>query len=359
MKRDTYFLLACASLCSVASAQSSVTLFGIADAVLTRGNGSVTDKTALGSGGLQSSRVGFRGVEDLGGGLKASFHLEAQFYIDTGEGQATNTNNQTSGTIAAPAGTQGMTFARRSTLSLEGQWGELRVGRDFSSQYRNRLELDPFGSAGVGAIQPFVGSLGGPVSTRASNMMGYYLPRGLGGVYGQFQYYLGESAGTQPADDGTGVNMRLGYAWGALNVSASAARTEYTQTSTTGDILTQNLGVQYQLGSVKLLTGVFRDVVYRANLPLRGKGWTAGGIWALKAGEVRFALSEYGTDALSRPEARKLSLGYVHNLSKRTALYTTWARVSNSGGATFSLNGAATGPNRSSTGMDVGIRHQF
>ncbi|MBV7429334.1 MULTISPECIES: porin [unclassified Acidovorax] len=359
MKRDTLLLLACASLCGAASAQSTVTIFGIADVMLTRGNGSLAGKTALASGGLQSSRVGFRGVEDLGGGLKASFHLEAQFFLDTGEGQATNTNNQTSGTTTAPVGTQGLSFARRSTVSLEGPWGELRAGRDFSSQYRNRLELDPYGSAGVGTIQPFIGSLGGPVSTRASNMVGYYLPRDLGGLYGQFQVYLGENASNQPADDGTGVNMRLGYQWGPLNVSASAARTEYVQAATTGDILTQNLGVHYQLGPVKLLTGVFRDVVYRTNQPLRGKGWTAGGIWAVGPGEVKFALSEYGTDAPGRPEARKLSLGYVHNLSKRTALYTTWARVSNAGGAAFSLNGAATKPNRTSTGMDFGIRHLF
>ena len=144
MKR--HILLACATLCGAASAQSSVTIYGIADVMLRRGNGSLSDLTSVASGGLQGSRVGFRGVEDLGGGLRASFNLEGQFFIDTGEGQATNTNNQTSGTTVSPAGTQGFTFARRSTISLEGAWGELRLGRDFSSQYRNRLETDPFGS---------------------------------------------------------------------------------------------------------------------------------------------------------------------------------------------------------------------
>ena len=353
-----HILLACATLCGAASAQSSVTIYGIADVMLTRGNGSLSDKTALASGGLQSSRVGFRGVEDLGGGLRASFNLEGQFFIDTGEGQATNTNNLTSGISVAPAGTQGLTFARRSTVSLEGAWGELRLGRDFSSQYRNRLEMDPFGSAGVGTIQPFVGSLGGPVSTRVSNMIGYYLPRNLGGFYGQFQHYRGENPGSQAVDDGTGTNFRLGYMWGPVNLSLSAARTDYTQTATTGDILTQNVGVTYDAGPAKLLVGLFRDVVYR-NVPLEGKGWTVGGIWNVGPGDVKFALSKYGTDATGNPEARKLSLGYVHNLSKRTALYGTIAQVSNAGGATFALNGSTTAANTRSRGLDLGIRHSF
>ena len=356
MKR--HILLACATLCGAASAQSSVTIYGIADVMLRRGNGSLSDLTSVASGGLQGSRVGFRGVEDLGGGLRASFNLEGQFFIDTGEGQATNTNNQTSGTTVSPAGTQGFTFARRSTISLEGAWGELRLGRDFSSQYRNRLETDPFGSAGVGTIQPFVGSLGGPVSTRVSNMIGYYLPRNLGGFYGQFQHYRGENPGSQAVDDGTGSNFRVGYVWGPVNLSLSAARTDYTKTATTGDILTQNVGVTYEAGPAKLLVGLFRDVVYR-NVPLEGKGWTVGGIWNVGPGDVKLALSKYGTDATGNPEARKLSLGYVHNLSKRTALYGTIAQVSNAGGATFALNGSTTAANTKSRGLDLGIRHSF
>lgn len=259
--------------------------------MLTRGNGSLSHKTALASGGLQGSRVGFRGVEDLGGGLRVSFNLEGQFFIDTGEGQATNTNNQTSGTTVSPAGTQGFTFARRSTISLEGAWGELRLGRDFSSQYRNRLETDPFGSAGVGAIQPFVGSLGGPVSTRVSNMIGYYLPRNLGGFYGQFQHYRGENPGSQTVDDGTGSNFRLGYVWGPVNLSLAAARTDYTRTATTGDILTQNVGVTYDAGPAKLLVGLFRDMVcneipkaFKDHRPYAvcsfAGGWTYVALWS-------------------------------------------------------------------------------
>jgi predicted porin len=59
------------------------------------------------------------------------------------------------------------------------------------------------------------------------------------------------------------------------------------------------------------------------------------------------------------PRTTKVALGYVHNLSKRTAVYTTWARVKNSGGANAALNGAVTPANASSTGIDLGMRHSF
>lgn len=59
------------------------------------------------------------------------------------------------------------------------------------------------------------------------------------------------------------------------------------------------------------------------------------------------------------PTSKKLALGYVHNLSKRTALYATYARVTNSGGAAASLNGSVTAANASSTGYDFGVRHAF
>lgn len=355
MKRSV-LALSMACLAGYASAQSSVTIYGIADTMLTRGTGSLASKTGLGSGGNMTSRFGFRGIEDLGGGMKAGFDLEAQMFVDSGDGQPSNTNNQASGTSSTSTG---FTFARRSTVSLHGAIGELRVGRDFTAHYRNRVEVDPFGNASVGAIQPFAGSIGGPVSTRASNMVGYFLPTNASGIYGQVQYYLGENAsGTVQADDGTGITVRVGYNNGPLNVSLASGRTQYATTATAGDIETTNLAVQYQMGTFRLMTGVYRDVVNRT-APLTAEGWTLGGILTVGADQVKIALSEYGTNAKGDPAAKKLSLGYVKSLSKRTALYTTWARVSNSGGSTAALNGSTTAANAGSTGYDFGVRHQF
>lgn len=76
-------------------------------------------------------------------------------------------------------------------------------------------------------------------------------------------------------------------------------------------------------------------------------------------GQILASYSRYETTAPGNPESKKLALGYVHNLSKRTALYTTWARVKNSGGAAIALNGSVTGANQSSSGLDIGVRHSF
>jgi predicted porin len=76
-------------------------------------------------------------------------------------------------------------------------------------------------------------------------------------------------------------------------------------------------------------------------------------------GNIKLALSEYGTNATGNPNVRKFAAGYVHNLSKRTAVYGTFARVSNSGGATTALNKGTTAANMSSSGFDIGVRHQF
>lgn len=344
----------------LAVAQSSVTLFGIVDATLQRGSGSAASRTQLGSGGNSTSRLGFRGTEDLGGGLSASFWLEAAVSVDNGQGGSTNTNNQTTGTSVAPNGTQGLTFGRRSTVSLVGGWGELRLGRDFSVQYYNRFGFDPFGNNGVGASQTNAGSLGGPVSSRVSNAIMYFLPPNLGGFYGEAQYYLGENASNVGATDkdGTGGGVRLGYRAGPLNVAIAHARTQYARTATTGDITSSNIAARYDIGSLTVMGGYYRDTVDTVG-GLTGRGPQVGGIYRLGSGELKAQFSSYKTTAAGSPESKKISLGYVHNLSKRTAVYGTYARVRNSGGATTALNGSVTAANQSSSGFDLGVRHSF
>ena len=127
-------LLAALACSGPALSQSSVTLFGIVDAAYSHGSGSIADRDQLTSGGNNSSRVGFRGTEDLGGGLSASFWLEAQFNADNGTGVATNLNNQAPSAGSASAGGGGLTFNRRSTVSLAGSWGEVRLGRDYAKR---------------------------------------------------------------------------------------------------------------------------------------------------------------------------------------------------------------------------------
>ncbi len=358
--KKSLIALAVLATAGVASAQSSVTLFGIVDATLAVGNGSgagSSDKTQLTNSGYNSSRLGFRGTEDLGGGLSASFWLEAGVTNDDGRGAATNTNNQaTGGAVAGIGGGQGLTFNRRSTVSLAGGFGEIRLGRDYSPQFWNLTVFDPFGTNGVGTTQTLNSSLGGPVTVRASNSMGYFLPRNLGGFYGQIQYYLGENnqTGAATEDDGKGAGLRLGYAAGPVNVALAFSSTNYA----TGDIKTTNIGGQYDFGVAKVMAHYNRDRV-SAPANVTQTGYLIGGLIPMGAGEIRLAYSRSKNNAAVSARTNKYAIGYVHNLSKRTALYTTFARTSNSGGAAQALNGAVTAANAKSTGYDFGVRHSF
>ncbi|MDB5873318.1 MAG: gram-negative porin family protein [Ramlibacter sp.] len=335
------------------SAQSTVTLFGVVDATLAHGSGSVASKTQLTNSGYNSSRLGFRGTEDLGGGMSASFWLEAGMSNDDGQGAATNQNNQPSGAGAAVAGRQGLTFNRRSTVSLSGSWGEVRLGRDYTPNFWNVASYDPFGYNGVGLTEQSV-NVGGVVYVRASNGIGYFLPGNLGGFFGQFMHYRGENVtGTATSDDGTGNGVRLGYAAGPINVGVAMGRTKYA----TGDITSSSVGGSYDMKVVKLNASITHDKV--SGLLPDGRGWLLGFNAPLGVGEARGSYSSYQTDAAGTPRTRKLALGYIHNLSKRTALYATVARVHNSGGAAVGLNGAVTGANENSTGYDFGLRHAF
>eukprot|EP01036_Dinobryon_divergens_P002144 gene2144-2828_t len=142
--KKSLIALAVLAASGAAMAQSSVTLFGVVDATYAYGSGSVSNKSQLTNSGYNSSRLGFRGVEDLGGGLSASFWLEAGVNNDNGTGGVTNTNNQ-----AATSTGGGLTFNRRSTVSLNGGFGEVRLGRDYTPQFWNLTVFDPFGTNGV------------------------------------------------------------------------------------------------------------------------------------------------------------------------------------------------------------------
>lgn len=347
--KKSLIALAVLAASGAAMAQSSVTLFGVVDATYAYGSGSVANKSQLTNSGYNSSRLGFRGVEDLGGGLSASFWLEAGVNNDNGTGGVTNTNNQ-----AATSTGGGLVFNRRSTVSLNGGFGEVRLGRDYTPQFWNLTVFDPFGTNGVGTTQTLNSSLGGPTSVRASNSIGYFLPGKLGGFYGQAQYYMGENlSNAANKKDGNGLALRAGYANGPINVALAFSDTKYLA----GDIKSFNLGGQYDLGMAKIMAHYSSDDIKNGN---EGTGFLIGGLIPVGAGEVRLAYSTYKIDTVGAdPRSNKLALGYVHNLSKRTALYTTFARVSNKNGAAQSLNGSVTAANRNSTGYDFGIRHSF
>jgi predicted porin len=326
-----------AAISATSYAQSSVTLFGVADATYQVGRGSEANKQALGGGGLSSNRLGFRGVEDLGGGLKAGFWLEAGYNLDDGTGASNNFN-----------------FNRRSTISLlSANLGELRVGRDFTATYNNIV--DPFGDVGAGALlksTSLSGSYGYAMQTRTNNSLNYFTPGNLGGFSGQAQYYRGEAA--DGSSDGSGYGLRGAYANGPLSVGVAYGAV--SDLGIYGDVKQFNVSGTYNLGLAKLFAEFGQDE--SKALDQKARHYLLGATAPVGAGEVRASWSRVdvrGTEV----QADKFAVGYVHNLSKRTAVYTTFAYLKNKDGAALALNGSRTALGGSSKGLDLGVRHSF
>ena len=373
MKRTVVAAAACL-VASVACAQSSVTLFGVVDAAVTYTTGSgpaYTSRWQLTNSANSFSRLGFRGNEDLGGGLSAGFWLEEGLQNDTGTGFATNTNNQLNGTVGA--GT--LTFNRRSTVSLTSStWGELRLGRDYTPTFWNTAIFDPFGTGGgIGANQLYFSGLGGlaaPTGTRASNSVGYFLPANLGGFYGSVMYAAGENVsnstlppatpGALPVsnkNDGNYGGVRLGYASGPVHVSIATGLTTYA----TGYLRVSNLGASWtfeQLMGLRIMGEYYVESLGAVD----GRGGLLGFSLPVGAGEIKASYARYVRDPVGNvpnPTSSKLALGYVYNFSRRTAVYATVARLTNSNGASQALGGVSTSPNHASTGGESGMRVVF
>jgi predicted porin len=359
-----YPALAVAALSSIAGlahAQSTLAIFGIADigilSTSASGSGSVT---SLNGDGNTSSRLGFRGTEDLGGGLKASFHLEGAVNFDSGAGGTTNLNNKD-----ANVGSNGFTFGRRSTIGLSSSMGEIRLGRDYVPSFNNlTVSAHPFGTNGVGNAgqmyyQVNAGGTSVRTNVRASNSVGYFTPSGLGGFSGHVMYAMGEQAsntvvaGKDISKDGNHLGARIAYSSGPLYLSFASGKTNYA----TGDYTQTNFAANYQFGPAKLmyLWGENKVGVTKTTANMVGTRWTVG------AGEVRFAYTELTADKVAN-DANQWAIGYVHNLSKRTALYTNYSEVKNKGtGKQFTVGGgnSVTEAGGSSTGAEFGVRHSF
>jgi predicted porin len=337
--------LAVLAASGAAMAQSSVTLFGIVDAGYAVGNGSISDKTQLRNSGYNSSRLGFRGVEDLGGGMKAGFHLEAGVNNDDGTGSASSAVNQAQ--TAANVGTQGLTFNRRSVVTLSGSMGEVILGRDYTPHFWSETVYDPFGTNGVGTNIAF--NKGGTTGVRSSNGIGYKSPS-MGGIALWAQTYMGENASTAAAKTGDGNSFRITFDQGKLS-AAFGSGSLTTGVGTTNK--TSNIAGSYDLGVAKLMAQSNTTKITGAK---DIKGSVIGAHVPMAGGTLRIASSQ--TDQAGK-KSSLMAVGFVNPLSKRTDLYATYGRVSNSGGANAALNGAVTAANASSTGYEFGVKHSF
>ncbi len=354
--KKTLVALAALAVVSAASAQSSVTLFGVVDATVAWGSGDVSDKTQLTNSGYNSSRLGFRGVEDLGGGLKASFHLEAGVNNDDGTGSATNVNNQavaafnpvTGANAPVRAGTQGLTFNRKSVVSILGGFGEFRLGRDYTPQFWNMTVYDPFGTNGVGSTRALSGA-GGITTVRASNSLAYLSPS-FAGVTVWAQGYLGENASSAASQAGDGGAIRVAFDKGPMSVALAYSK---TTTGPSTDIQSANIGGSYKFGVAQVMGMYSKD---KNTVAPDVTGYTLGALVAMGPGTIRVALSNNDNGTAKTDQ---FALGYVYDMSKRTSVYATVATVKNSGGASAALNGSVTTVNGTSNGVDLGVKHSF
>ena len=341
-----------------ASAQTSARLFGTVDLntryVKTDGQPRRISQT---SSGLNSGQFGVRGEEDLGGGLFAGFLLASDLNADTG--------------VAGDA-FRNKFWNRQSLVRLWGNWGEVRAGRDYAPTYWNQALFDAFGNLGLGNLLNVHQLYGG---TRLDNSIGYILPPNLGGFYGEAKIALGEGGSTFDRP-GRYHGARIGWSGGPINVAVAASSQQFavpfTGVPTTlnnglpqaigkGETQrTYNVGASYDAGIVKILGVYDRETVDTRKENL----YSLSAVVPVGQGEIHvgYERSKLTNSANGLSTAvDQVALGYVYNLSKRTAVYTTVARLKNKDATRGTLPGSAgpATPGGKSQGAEVGIRHFF
>jgi predicted porin len=371
MKKSLIALAALAAS-SAAFAQSSVVLFGALDAAVSRYSQNGFKRTLMTTSGNTSAAFGVRGVEDLGGGMYAGFHLEAALRNDvgTGNGVSTAVNNAA------------IVFRRRSYLSLAGPFGQLRLGRDYTPTFWNHTVFDPFGTLGAGSganvsqTQGTNGAAGdNPLTAdRSDNSIAYLWGMGpnasshIGtGIYAQIMYGFAENL-SGAASVGRYTGARLGYAAGPFNVAAAVARSNGAPAVALGPMnkyKTWNIGGSYDFGMAKVMA---KYGVNDSDLGTKHTFWSVGGTIPVGAGYIPISFGQIKVDNAAGWKGRQLAAGYVHNLSKRTAAYGTISRITNKNGGNFTFaggNGSSAGfagtaaAAGSGTGVDIGIKHSF
>jgi len=357
MKKWTCTLAVLGAAACPAWSQSSVTVFGIMDlAARSVNNEGVGSVKSLASGGNSTSRIGLRGTEDLGSGLSAGFHLEGGLQADTGSSVVAD-----------------QFWDRRATVSVaDKKLGEVRLGRDYTPTYTNWVRFDPFSYVGVaGASNLISGAPVGPVRAafgtgkntvvRSSNSLQYLLPADLWGIEGGLMVAAGEG-GTAANGQDKVVAGRLGYARGPVFVSVAGATTE---NDVTADSKFKDYAAagSYDAGVVKLSLGWRRFAYADARQTnLLAAAIVPVGLADIKISYLKANLEgRVGAADISANDASQFTVGGVYNLSKRSAVYATVARIDNRGGARFVVPGGATGivAGGSSTGYEAGVRHNF
>lgn len=325
-----------ASLPLVAAAQSSVTIYGIADAAIAREDLDTAEgsRTVVNSGNQSSSRLGFRGTEDLGNGLKAMFNLEAGVSLDTGAGDS-------------------VLFGRRAVVGLEGGFGLVTVGREYTPIASIAAQSDILGQGFYGTNLSAFNS--GRLTRRLSNSVNYK-STAMSGFKVLAAYGLGETA-TGPSLDTAGFGLE--YANGPLFLGAGYHQVERLATE---DDKEYTFGAGYKFGMVEVKGNYM--VADRAGANNKFEQANIGAAVAVgSAGKVYVNLQR---NEQASAKGNLIALAYSHSLSKRTNVYTTLASMRNNSTGVFGINASgvnvtppATAPGADPTALAVGVRHSF
>jgi predicted porin len=347
MKKSLLALAVLTAVTGAASAQSSVTIYGKIDLGLTLDSGSASGKSVrLDSGITGGSRLGFKGVEDLGGGMKAAFQLETGFCADSAAG-------------APNYCTGGNNFmGRQAHGDLTGAFGALSAGRQYSLGFNNLATLDPFGAGFAGQANnvDLKGNyLVDPSGIRLNNSVTYSTPS-ISGVTASAEISFGEQTGNWQGNRETGAG--LSYASGP----AYAGFSFYDVSNTNGSGAAKKvylLGGTYDFGVVKLhalAQKVSGDPTVGASIDYLS---LMGGVTVPVAGGNLMASYIHHNDRTSADaDASQLGIAYQYPLSKRTSVYTAFARIQNTNGAAY-LVGNATATGTGNKAFNLGVVHNF
>ncbi|MFT3817469.1 MAG: porin [Rubrivivax sp.] len=357
---------------SIANAQ--VTLYGIVDggvAILDRGGPEKAVK-AVTSGVGAASRWGIRVNEDLGRGLRAGALLESGFDLDVGTLKAFFGSPSTA-TPTAPNGTSSTGFNRRSIVFVDGAFGSIALGRDYAPIFYTVFETDVMRLGYFNNLQELVAPAGGQERfARISNSVFYTSPD-IGGLRARAAYSFGSEssggAGALPRGANHFAGVGVVYTTGNLVVAGShqvltyplVAGSPAAFTGATAKRKDAALSAKLRVGDLTVGTGWFRS-----GAPQNFTDVWLGGAYEFGPSSLLVQVQRLRQDNSSGAEKQgtAYALTYVYALSKRSSLYASYGRTSNSSTGSFAVTGSdvvvmPSSPGASSQGLAMGIRHSF
>lgn len=316
----------------------------------------------------QSSLLGVRGTEDLGGGLKAFFQLETAFRADSNLGTGnlctvSGTNCQTGSGGNAGLGA----FNRNSAVGLQGGWGSLFLGRWDTPFKTMTTAIDPYGDLTIGGITSAINDRTN-FDRREQNQVGYWSPM-MGGFQLKAFYSANEFKSTtaNPTSDGVGVTFNRGSAYAFLvyeehkdqsgiNSSFGTTTANVKEDATSG-------GGYFAIGPVRL-GGLYQEI--KKTNATKQKGWMGNVIWTIGNNQLSYQYQDIKdgglTTASLQPKCDVNTVGWQYNFSKRTFSLVQYTKSKNNDAAACNFGAntlTLTAPGQDPEGFSIGVRHVF